>query len=59
MDHSVQIHSRGASLPSIFTVRPEARNRMRDFFRSHIRNANTRRAYLEANLPYKRFAYRV
>ena len=36
------------SLPSIFTARPQARKRMRDFFSSHIRNANTRRAYLEA-----------
>ena len=35
-------------LPSVFTARPEARTRMRDFFSSHIRNANTRRAYREA-----------
>jgi integrase/recombinase XerD len=37
-----------ASLPSIFTVRPEARTRLRDFFSSYIRNPNTRRAYREA-----------
>ena len=37
-----------ASLPSIFTARPEARTRLRDFFSSHIRNPNTRRAYREA-----------
>jgi hypothetical protein len=36
-----------ASLPSIFTARPKARTRMRDFFNSHIRNPNTRRAYIE------------
>ena len=38
----------GSSLPSIFTARPEARTRLRDFFSSHIRNPNTRRAYREA-----------
>jgi site-specific recombinase XerD len=37
-----------SSLSSIFTARPEARTRMRDFFSSHIRNPNTRRAYREA-----------
>lgn len=42
------ILSSPASLPSIFMVRPEARTRMRDFFISHIRNANTRRAYRDA-----------
>src|ERR1700686_2085782 len=36
------------SLPSIFTARPKARTRMRDFFSSHIRNPNTRRASREA-----------
>ena len=36
------------SLPSLFTTRPEARKRMRDFFSSHIRYPNTRRAYREA-----------
>ncbi len=34
-------------LPSIFTGRPEAKTRLRDFFSSHIRNPNTRRAYRE------------
>jgi integrase/recombinase XerD len=37
-----------SSFPSIFTARPEARTRLRDFFSSHIRNPNTRRAYREA-----------
>ena len=37
-----------ASLTSVFTARPEARTRMRDFFSSHIRNPNTRRVYREA-----------
>ena len=44
-----------ASLPSIFTERPEARARMRDFFSSHIRNPNTRRAYLEAVRQFSAF----
>ena len=43
------------SLPSIFTVRPEARTRVRDFFSSHIRNPNTRRAYLEAVRQFSAF----
>ncbi|MBB5058830.1 site-specific recombinase XerD [Granulicella aggregans] len=43
------------SLPSIFTVRPEARTRMRDFFSSHIRNPNTRRAYREAVRQFSEF----
>jgi hypothetical protein len=34
-----------ASLPSIFTARPEAQTQMRDFFSSHIHNPNTHRAY--------------
>jgi integrase/recombinase XerD len=44
-----------ASLPSVFTARPEARTRMRDFFSSHIRNKNTRRAYLEAVRKFSAF----
>jgi len=44
-----------ASLPSIFTAQPQARARMRDFFSSHIRNANTRRAYLEAVRQFSTF----
>ena len=44
-----------ASLPSIFTARPEARTRMRDFFSSHIRNPNTRRAYREAVRQFSGF----
>jgi integrase/recombinase XerD len=43
------------SLPSIFTARPEARGRMRDFFSSHIRNPNTRRAYREAVRQFSGF----
>lgn len=43
------------SLPSIFTARPEARTRMRDFFSSHIRNPNTRRAYREAVRQFSGF----
>ena len=44
-----------ASLPSIFLVRPEAKTRVRDFFSSHIRNPNTRRAYREAARQFSAF----
>jgi integrase/recombinase XerD len=44
-----------ASLPTIFMARPEARTRLRDFFSSHIRNLNTRRAYREAVLQFSAF----
>jgi site-specific recombinase XerD len=43
------------SLPSLFTVRPETRKRLRDFFSSHIRNRNTRRAYTEAVRQFAAF----
>ncbi len=42
-------------LPSIFTAQPHAKKRMRDFFSSHIRNKNTRRAYLEAVKQFSAF----
>jgi hypothetical protein len=32
---------------SLFLARCAARTRMRDFFSSHIRNANTHRPYIE------------
>jgi site-specific recombinase XerD len=44
-----------ASLPSIFTARPDARMRLRDFFSSHSRNPNTRRAYREAVRQFSGF----
>jgi integrase/recombinase XerD len=44
-----------ASLSSLFTVRPDARKRLRDFFSSHIRNKNTRRAYQEAVRQFSAF----
>ncbi len=43
------------SLPSLFTAQPQARKRMRDFFSSHIRNKNTRRAYQEAVRQFSAF----
>ncbi len=43
------------SLPSLFTVRPDARKRLRDFFSSHNRNKNTRRAYQEAVRQFSAF----
>jgi len=43
------------SLPSVFTAQPKARARLRDFFSSHIRNRNTRRAYLEAVRQFSAF----
>ena len=50
-----QLISSSSSLPSIFTARPEARTRLRDFFSSHIRNPNTRRAYREAVRQFSAF----
>jgi hypothetical protein len=44
-----------SSLPSLFLARPQARTRMRDFFSSHIRNPNTRRAYREAVRQFSGF----
>src|SRR5260370_17040410 len=44
-----------ASLPSVFTARPEAQTRTRDFFSSHIHNPNTRRAYREAVRQFSGF----
>ncbi|HEX2999851.1 MAG TPA: tyrosine-type recombinase/integrase [Armatimonadota bacterium] len=45
----------GSPLLAIFTARPEARRRLRDFFSSHIRNRHTRRAYLEAVRQFSAF----
>ena len=56
MPAELQIRDRPtASLPSLFTVRPEAKKRLRDFFSSHIRNPNTRRAYREAVRQFSAF----
>ena len=46
---------KSSALISVFTARPEARTRMRDFFSSHIRNPNTRRAYREAVRQFSGF----
>jgi integrase/recombinase XerD len=45
----------GTSLPSVFLSRPDAKTRVRDFFSSHIRNSNTRRAYREAARQFSAF----
>lgn len=50
-----QLVSVSTSLPSILTALPEAKRRTRDFFSSHIRNANTRRAYLEVVRQFSAF----
>ena len=55
MQAIVSRHPAASSLPSIFTARPEARKRLRDFFSSHIRNRNTRRAYMEAVRQFSAF----
>jgi integrase/recombinase XerD len=55
MTPEVQIERAGASLPFIFTAQPHARQRLRDFFSSHIRNKNTRRAYMEAVRQFSAF----
>jgi len=49
------IASRPSPPPSLFTAQPKARARMRDFFSSHIRNKNTRRAYMEAVRQFSAF----
>ena len=53
--NTIPLHAGSGSLPSIFTARPEARSRLRDFFSSHIRNPNTRRAYMEAVRQFSAF----
>lgn len=40
-------------------ARPEARTRMRDLFSSHIRNPNTRRAYMEAVRQFSGFCAEI
>jgi integrase/recombinase XerD len=47
------------SLPSVFTARPEAKARFRDFFTSEIRNPHTRRAYLEAVRQFAEFCAQI
>ena len=44
----------GAATPTLF-IGVDARKRMRDFFSSHIRNPNTRRAYREAVRQFSGF----
>jgi len=46
-------------LPTLFTARPEARKRLRDFFSSHIRNPNTRRTYKEAVRQFSVFCAEI
>ena len=55
MGNDLALHVPSSSVPSVFTARPEARTRMRDFFSSHIRNPNTRRAYREAVRQFSAF----
>lgn len=43
------------TVPFLFVARPEARTKMRDFFSSHIRNPNTRRAYMESIRQFSAF----
>lgn len=59
MNTDVQIERAATSLPSLFTARPDARTRMRDFFSSHIRNPNTRRAYREAVRQFSVFCAEI
>jgi site-specific recombinase XerD len=44
---------------SIFITKPDARTRLRDFFSSHIRNPNTRRAYIEAVRQFSAFCAEI
>ncbi len=54
-DMALSLSPSPTSLPTIFTARPQARARMRDFFSSHIRNPNIRRAYMEAVRQFSAF----
>lgn len=45
--------------PSLLVSQPNARKRMRDFFTSHIRNPNTRRAYMEAVRQFSSFCTEI
>ena len=38
--------------PALFVAEPKARSRVRDFFTTHVRNPNTRRAYRNAALRF-------
>lgn len=55
MNETTALIGSRTSLPSVFTARPEARKRLRDFFSSNIRNQNTRRAYMEAVRQFSAF----
>lgn len=55
MTAHLQLAKATTSLPSVFTAQPKARARLRDFFSSHIRNRNTRRAYMEAVRQFSAF----
>ena len=55
----LQLRDPQATALSVFTVRPESRARMRDFFSSHIRNPNTRRAYMEAVRQFSAFCSEI
>jgi len=50
-----QLVPAATSVPLIFTARPESCTRMSEFFNSHIRNPNTRRAYMEAVRQFSAF----
>ncbi len=53
--NAITLQTGTTTLPTVFTARPKARVRMRDFFSSHIRNPNTRRAYREAVRQFSSF----
>jgi len=56
---ALALRAHAASLPTISPARPEARTRMRDFFSSHIRNPNNRRAYMEAVRQFSAFCAEI
>jgi integrase/recombinase XerD len=59
MKDALVVASRPAPMPVLFAARPAARTRLRDFFSSHIRNPNTRRAYLEALRQFSAFCVKL
>jgi integrase/recombinase XerD len=52
-------YSVNSLLPLIFESRQDAHKRLRDFFSSHIRNPNTRRAYMEAVRQFSGFCAEI
>jgi hypothetical protein len=49
------IAAAGAAVPALYAPTPEAAKRFIEYFAAHIRNPNTRRAYLHAFREFARW----